>query len=147
MHTVRRGWRHRTDGAHGGDRSERSPDAGHPQLDRALHALQRDRHHPLGELVRDVYICLGCAAFYLPPESMTYPTVGIDASPVHCSAPRCRNAVEPMLAGMGVPAETVAGWARRAAGLDGEVRQPRPGRMARGRRPASGPRAARSRLL
>ncbi|MFF8961025.1 hypothetical protein [Streptomyces sp. NPDC014894] len=97
--------------------------------------------------MRTIYVCLGCAAHYLPPVPMTYPALGLTASPVHCGAPACRSAVAPMMAGVGVPVETVARWTRRAAGLDGARRSPRPGRRARGRRAGAAPRSARSKLL
>lgn len=98
--------------------------------------------------MRTWYVCLACAAHYLPPESMTYPRLNLEASPVHCSTPECRDAVTPILEGIRVPADMLALWARRAAGMVGEEpRRPRPGRRARGRRSASGPAAARSRLL
>ncbi|MCP9209307.1 hypothetical protein [Streptomyces cucumeris] len=96
--------------------------------------------------MRTVYVCLNCACFYLPPESMTYPRLDYQASPVHCSLPECRSAVEGAVARVGVPEDVMARWARRAAGIDGEPRRPRPGRRARGRRPASAA-GGRSKLL
>ncbi|MDT3400440.1 hypothetical protein RKE29_28175, partial [Streptomyces sp. B1866] len=78
--------------------------------------------------MRTVYVCLNCACLYLPPESMRYPTAGLEASPVHCSLPGCKEAVERAVAGLAVPVELIAQWARRAAGLDGEPRRPRHGR-------------------
>ena len=97
--------------------------------------------------MRMIYVCLGCAGLYLPPESMTYPSLGLTASPVHCGMPECRSTVEESLAVMGVPEDVVAKWARRAAGLDGWVRRGRPGRRSRGRRPGAAPASARSKLL
>ncbi|RPK32336.1 hypothetical protein EES37_33590 [Streptomyces sp. ADI91-18] len=96
--------------------------------------------------MRTVFVCLGCAVQYLPPESMTYPETGVEASEVHCSLPACRSSAQESVRVMGVPQEVAAQWARRAAGLDGPVRRPRPGRRARGGRAASAPAAARNRL-
>ncbi|MFC5154000.1 hypothetical protein ACFPRH_19900, partial [Streptomyces amakusaensis] len=85
---------------------------------------------------------------YLPPESMTYPSSpGVTASPVHCGALGCRSAVAVSVAASGLPPEALARFARRAAGLDGERRTPRPGRQTRGRRAGAAPQSARSRLL
>ncbi|MFD8866037.1 hypothetical protein ACFV1F_16960 [Streptomyces sp. NPDC059590] len=97
--------------------------------------------------MRQIFVCLNCACFYLPPESMTYPHLDLDASPVHCALPECRSTVQDAIARIKVPEDVIAKWARRAAGLDGEVRRPRPGRRARGRRAASAPASARSKLL
>ncbi|MER7760324.1 hypothetical protein [Streptomyces sp. NPDC097619] len=97
--------------------------------------------------MRTVYVCLGCAGLYLPPESMVYPASEVPASPVHCALPACARRAGETLEVMGVPEEVAARMARRAAGLDGPVRRPRPGRLARGRRSAPGPGAARNRLL
>lgn len=96
--------------------------------------------------MRTWYVCLGCAAQYLPPESMTYPRLDLAASPVHCSVPACRVKATPLIEGFGVSAETIARWTRKAAGLDGRRRPARPARRARGGRAVSGPRSARSRL-
>ncbi|MDJ0460617.1 hypothetical protein [Streptomyces sp. H27-C3] len=97
--------------------------------------------------MRTIYVCLGCAGLYLPPESMTYPSLGMVASRVHCGMPDCKATAEEAVKLVGVPEETVARWMRRAAGLDGVVREPRPGRRARGRRPGAAPASARSKLL
>ncbi|MGW1764687.1 hypothetical protein ACWCQL_11525 [Streptomyces sp. NPDC002073] len=96
--------------------------------------------------MRTIYVCLGCANLYLPPEAMTYPSLGVAASPVHCSLPSCRRAVEESLQVMGVSEDVAARMARRAAGLEGPVRMGRPGRLARGRRSAAGPGATRDKL-
>ncbi|GAA3108389.1 hypothetical protein ACFQ0X_43815 [Streptomyces rectiviolaceus] len=96
---------------------------------------------------RQIYLCLGCAGQYLPPESMTYPSLGVDASPVHCSNPACASSVTASLQYIPVPPERVAELARRAAGLDGPVRRGRPGRIARGRRAQASPGTGRSKLL
>lgn len=96
--------------------------------------------------MRTVYVCMGCAAQYLPPESMSYPSAGLVASPVHCSLPSCQSTTEDALRVMGVTEEVAARMVRRAAGLDGGVRKGRPGRLARGRRSAAGPVGARSKL-
>lgn len=97
--------------------------------------------------MRQIYVCLGCAGHYLPPESMTYPSLGLTASPVHCGAPDCRATVTASMRFIAVPEDVVAKWARRAAGLDGPVRRPRPGRAARGRRAKASPGTGRSKLL
>ncbi|MFF1714688.1 hypothetical protein [Streptomyces sp. NPDC058268] len=96
---------------------------------------------------RQVYVCLGCAGKYLPPASMTYPSLGVDASPVHCGMPACKSEVTASLKFISVPEETVAKWARRAAGVEGPVRRGRPGRIARGRRANASPGTGRSKLL
>lgn len=97
--------------------------------------------------MRQVYVCLHCAALYLPPEAMHYPSLNLDASRVHCSDPRCTQEVEATLEAISVSEETMAKWARKAAGLEGEPRRPRWRRAARGRRPGASPGIARSRLL
>lgn len=96
--------------------------------------------------MRTVYVCMGCAVQFLPPESMTYQETGAAASPLHCSLPGCQSSVEESLRVMGVPEDVAARWVRRAAGLDGEVRSPRPGRRARGRRAAAAPASARGKF-
>ncbi|MFF8812704.1 hypothetical protein [Streptomyces pactum] len=88
--------------------------------------------------MRPIHLCLGCACFYLPAPALPF-------SPVHCGSPECRNQVRGALARIGLPEETVACWASRAAGLDGKPRRPRPGRRPRGRRPATAS-GARSKL-
>jgi hypothetical protein len=98
-------------------------------------------------LKRQVYLCLGCAAHYLPPASMTYPSLGVDASPVHCSTPACKASVTATMDAIAIPPERVAELARRAAGLDGPVRRGRPGRLARGRRANASPGSGRTKLL
>lgn len=96
---------------------------------------------------RQIYVCLGCAGQYLPPQSMTYPSLGLTASPVHCGMPACKTSVETTMSAIAVPEETVAKWARRAAGVEGPVRRGRPGRIARGRRAKASPGTGRSKLL
>lgn len=96
--------------------------------------------------MRTIYVCLSCAAQYLPPEAMHYPKQGVDASPVHCGLDECRSSVEATLDTVGIPAETMALWARRAAGLAGEPRRGRPGRLARGRRASASPGSGRSKF-
>lgn len=96
--------------------------------------------------MRTVYVCMGCAVQFLPPESMSYPSSGLDASPLHCSLASCESTAEEALRVMGVSEDVAAGMVRRAAGLDGGVRKGRPGRLARGRRSVAGPAAARSKL-
>ncbi|MEV6758448.1 hypothetical protein [Streptomyces sp. NPDC051214] len=95
---------------------------------------------------RQIYVCLGCAAQYLPPASMTYPLLGIDASPVHCGMPACASTVTASMRSIHVPQETVAKWAQRAAGVQGPVRRGRPGRIVRGRRSNPSPTTGRNKL-
>ncbi|WP_190086286.1 hypothetical protein [Streptomyces longisporoflavus] len=102
----------------------------------------RDRDEPRHR----VYVCLGRAAQYLPPASMTYSGSGLDASPVHCANAACRSVASASMEFIPVPAESVAKWARRAAGVGGPVRRGRPGRIARGRRADASPGAGRSKL-
>ncbi|MFD7548144.1 hypothetical protein ACFV0R_29140 [Streptomyces sp. NPDC059578] len=109
--------------------------------------------------MRTWYVCLGCTARYLPPESAPTPAsaaqpsrprrarTGGSGAPVACPEPGCREKAARIVDSIGVPAETVARWARKAAGLDGDRRTPRGHRPARGRRSAAGPGAARSKLL
>ncbi|MER6916925.1 hypothetical protein ABT354_35215 [Streptomyces sp. NPDC000594] len=104
------------------------------------------RHRNEALMSRTVHVCLGCAAQYLPPASMTYPALGLTASPVHCGVPECRAKVSAMTGAIGVPEEVLAGWARRAAGLTGQPRRPRPSRRSRGGRGTPSP-GTRSRLL
>lgn len=92
--------------------------------------------------MRSVYVCLACGAHNLPPESGEYPGLGLRASPLHCTTPECRHAVESGRAG--VPAALLEQMVNRAAE---EPYKPRARRPAHGRRPATGPQAARSRLL
>ncbi|GGV69887.1 hypothetical protein GCM10010277_80370 [Streptomyces longisporoflavus] len=95
---------------------------------------------------RQIYVCLGCAAQYLPPGPMTYPLLGVAASPVHCSRPECASTVAESMNVIALPPEQVAKWARRAAGVEGPVRRGRPGRTARGRRAQPSPATGRTRL-
>ncbi|MFD5558127.1 hypothetical protein ACFWIA_30350 [Streptomyces sp. NPDC127068] len=114
--------------------------------------------------MRTWYVCLGCTARYLPPESAPAPSsaaqpgppqpsrprrarTGGSSDPVACPEPGCREKAARIVDSIGVPAETVARWARKAAGLDGDRRTPRGHRPARGRRSVAGPGAARSKLL
>ncbi|MFJ8231466.1 hypothetical protein ACIQ9E_16155 [Streptomyces sp. NPDC094448] len=98
--------------------------------------------------MRTWYLCLGCAAHYLPPESMTYPgRPGLVASPVHCGLGQCRAAAREIVARSGLPAALFEAMALRAAQAADAAGDPaRPVRRARGRRSASGPRSARTRL-
>ncbi|MGW1279480.1 hypothetical protein ACWD4V_21380 [Streptomyces tsukubensis] len=99
--------------------------------------------------MRTWYLCLGCAAHYLPPESMTYPgRPGLAASPVHCGLVQCRAAAQRIIARSGLPAALFEAMALRAARAADTAGGPaRPGqRRARGRRPASGPGSARTKL-
>ncbi|MEW1549394.1 hypothetical protein [Streptomyces tsukubensis] len=101
--------------------------------------------------MRTWYLCLGCAAHYLPPESMTYPgrpgRPGLVASPLHCGLRQCRAAAREIVARSGLPAALFEAMALRAArAADTPGGPARPGRRARGGRSASGPRSARTRL-
>lgn len=102
--------------------------------------------------MRTWYMCLGCTADYLPPESMTYPSLpGVVASPVHCGTPGCQERAEQVIERSGLTAAAFVALATRAVGAAGrpdEVsNRPRPIRRARGGRSSSGPRSARSKLL
>lgn len=84
--------------------------------------------------MRPIYVCVGCAAIYLPAEN---PTVGPPPSPAHCSQPGCQAAVREAVEWTGLSEEKLGELARRANGLEGE---PRRGRI--NRRPVPGRRAA-----
>lgn len=95
--------------------------------------------------MRNVYVCLGCAAHYLPPESMRYEAVDLDASTVHCANPRCATAVEALARGIGITEQQLAELVGRDPAPEPE--QPRPVRRVPGKRAPSGPRIARTKLL
>jgi hypothetical protein len=97
-------------------------------------------------LVRKVFVCLACAIHYMPPESMRYESVGVDASPIHCANPGCKAALEDGRAVSGVPLELLERWALRAAEAQGEPLVPGVRRRARGRRPSAAPAGGRSKL-
>ncbi|MEU5976332.1 hypothetical protein [Streptomyces sp. NPDC047315] len=99
--------------------------------------------------MRAWYACLGCEADYLPPESMTYPSLpGVVASTVHCSTPGCEERAAKAIERSGLPAAVFQAMAARAAARQREepAAVARAVRRARGARSASGPRSARSRL-
>ncbi|MFJ2608163.1 hypothetical protein ACIO13_24785 [Streptomyces sp. NPDC087425] len=98
--------------------------------------------------MRTVYLCIGCAATYLPPESMTYPShPDVTASPAHCGNPTCAAATREAVAMSGLTEEKLGELARRAAGLEGDARLPRVNRRrARGSRAAAAPSGGRSKL-
>ncbi|MFI8930551.1 hypothetical protein ACIG3E_23065 [Streptomyces sp. NPDC053474] len=97
--------------------------------------------------MRSVHVCIGCAALYLPPEDMTYPSLGLTASPAHCTEPGCAAAVREAVAFSGLPEDKLGELARRAVGLEGQPRRPRPRqRPARGRRAAAAPGGGRGKL-
>lgn len=97
--------------------------------------------------MRSIYVCIGCAAIYLPPETMTYPSLGLTASPAHCTRPDCAAAVRETVIMSGLPEEKLGELARRANGLEGEPRRPRLNqRAARGRRAAAAPSGGRNKL-
>lgn len=94
--------------------------------------------------MRSIYVCIGCAAIYLPPD---HPTSGPAPSPAHCSRPDCQSAVRAAVELSGLPEEKLGELARRAAGLEGEPRRPRLGRRpAAGRRAAAAPGGGRGKL-
>ncbi|MER5495256.1 hypothetical protein ACSMX9_15675 [Streptomyces sp. LE64] len=103
--------------------------------------------------MRTWYVCLGCTARYLPPAPLPLPPGPVarardePADPVACQEPACREKAARIVDSVGLPAETLARWARRAAGLDGDRRAPRGHRPARGRRSAAGPGAGRNKFL
>lgn len=63
--------------------------------------------------MRPIYLCVGCATEYLPPEN---PTSGLPVSSAHCSNPECRAAVRTAVALSGLSEEKLGELARRAAG-------------------------------
>ncbi|MFJ2515637.1 hypothetical protein ACIPEL_36470 [Streptomyces griseoviridis] len=98
--------------------------------------------------MRTIYLCIGCAATYLPPKSMTYPSLpDVTASPAHCGQPECAAAAREAVAMSGLTEAKLGELARRAAGLEGDVRMPRiDRRAARGRRAAAAPGGGRGKL-
>jgi hypothetical protein len=88
--------------------------------------------------MRTWYVCLGCGAERLPPARM--------ADVIDCGDTACAAQAVAVVAMSGLPPATVVAMARRAAGMNGERRNPKAARV-RGRRAAAGPRTARSRLL
>ncbi|WP_394436221.1 hypothetical protein [Streptomyces sp. SGAir0957] len=97
--------------------------------------------------MRTIYVCVGCAAIYLPPEDMTYPSLGLTASPAHCTDPACGAAVREAAQMSGLSEERIGQLARRAVGLEGEPRRPRVNRRAmRGRRADAAPGGGRGKL-
>ncbi|MFJ2514710.1 hypothetical protein ACIQJX_34930 [Streptomyces griseoviridis] len=98
--------------------------------------------------MRQIYLCIGCAAIYLPPESMTYPShPDVTASPAHCGNPSCAQAAREAAAMSGLTEAKIGELARRAAGLDGPVRMARIDRRpARGRRASAAPGGGRGKL-
>lgn len=95
--------------------------------------------------MRNVFVCLNCAVHYIPPESMRYESIDLDASPIHCANPACKAALEDGRVAAGVPLEVLERWALRAAERQPDPQVPRVAR-ARGRRPAAAPASARSKL-
>jgi hypothetical protein len=96
--------------------------------------------------VRKVFVCLACAIHYMPPESMRYEAVGVDASPIHCANPACKTTLESSHAMSGVPLELLEQWALRAAETQPDPQVSGTRRRARGRRPSAAPAGARSKL-
>jgi hypothetical protein len=97
--------------------------------------------------MRSIYVCIGCAAIYLPPETMTYPAHGLTASPAHCTQPECAAAAREAVELSGLSEERLGELARRAIGIAGEPRRPRLNqRAARGRRSAAAPSGGRGKL-
>ncbi|MEV0498098.1 hypothetical protein AB0I84_10905 [Streptomyces spectabilis] len=97
--------------------------------------------------MRSIYVCIGCAAIYLPPETMVYPSLGMTASPAHCTQPGCAAAVREAVALSGLSEDRLGELARRAIGLEGEPRRPRLNRRAtRGRRATAAPGGGRGKL-
>lgn len=77
--------------------------------------------------MRPIHVCIGCAAIYLPPET---PASGTPVSPAHCGKPQCAAAVEQTVAMSGLSAGRLGELARRAGGLEGDVRRGRVNRRA-----------------
>lgn len=105
--------------------------------------------------MRTWFGCVGCGAEYLPPESLSYPSLpDLAASPVHCGARECEKRAESVIETSGIPPEVFRRMALAAAraadrgGDDGDESQPvrSSARRARGGRAAAGPGSARSRL-
>lgn len=94
--------------------------------------------------MRSIYVCIGCAAIYLPPE---HPPSGRVVSPAHCSRDDCRSAVRQAVEMSGLSEEKLGELARRAIGLEGEPRRPSPRyRPSRGRRSMAAPGGGRGKL-
>jgi hypothetical protein len=94
--------------------------------------------------MRPIYVCIGCATTYLPPE---HPTSGPVPSPAHCSRPDCQAAAREAAKWSGLSEAKLGELARRAAGLEGEPRRPRTGRRtSAGRRAGSSPAGGRGKL-
>ena len=88
--------------------------------------------------MRPIYVCIGCASTYLPPEH---------PSPALCSRSDCQAAARQAAELSGLPEAKLGELARRAAGLEGEPRRPRMGRRTTvGRRAASAPGGGRGKL-
>lgn len=97
--------------------------------------------------MRTIYLCRACAATYLPPESMRYEQVGLDASPVHCS--RCQTTGRDLIDAATLPDEVFRAIAARfeAEQLRREAPERQITRSTGPRRRArSGPASARWRL-
>ncbi|MEU3414575.1 hypothetical protein ABZ760_25495 [Streptomyces sp. NPDC006658] len=94
--------------------------------------------------MRPIYVCIGCAATYLPPEN---PSSGPAPSPAHCSRPDCQAAAREAVEWSGLSEAKLGELARRAAGLEDEPRRPRARRRAStGRRAGSSPAGGRGKL-
>lgn len=97
-----------------------------------------------GGQMRPVFTCLSCGCVYLPPKSMEYPDPGTKASPLHCSAERCREQCEelpePVRAMM-----SKAAWSRAEPWTNREL-SPLPERARARTTRRAGPRTHRSKL-
>jgi hypothetical protein len=93
--------------------------------------------------MRPIYVCVGCAAVYLPHTDDEAGPV----SPAHCGKPHCAETVRQAVAMSGLTEEKIGELARRANGLDRDVRRPRlDTRKAHGRRSAAAPGGGRGKL-
>ncbi|GAA4822455.1 hypothetical protein GCM10023220_64720 [Streptomyces ziwulingensis] len=106
--------------------------------------------------MRPIYVCVGCAVTYLPPE---HPSSGPPVSPAHCGKPACEEAVRQAVVMSGLSEGRIGELARRAVGVEGEQRllllrracglegaSPLSRRAVRGRRAGAPPGGGRSRL-
>lgn len=94
--------------------------------------------------MRPVFTCVSCGCVYLPPKSMDYPDLGMQASPLHCGEHRCRQQCAEL-------PETVralmsrAAWSRAEQWMDREP-APLPGRTRARATGRARPGAGRSKL-
>ncbi|MBH1939223.1 hypothetical protein I5Q34_34045 [Streptomyces sp. AV19] len=67
-----------------------------------------------GEGMRPVFTCHVCGCLYMPPRTMRYTGLGYEASPLHCSAPSCKDGAEQIPGKLRAALEATAWrWAER----------------------------------